>query len=331
MKKILMFFWIFMLFIANTFAFEAKLDAKTDSLNNIVNLNIEIKTSEWWEIKVKDIKWIENFQIVWQSQSQSSSSSVVIINWKTKQKSITTVNLNLQLQPKKSWSFEIGPATILMWTWSVKTNSVLVKIDKNNLNILWNNTKTQIIQNNKNNKINTKNNVSKNINNISNKNEKQEKINLEDYKNNNYELYILIGILILSGIWFYILFNKKSEKILPLQRGDAWKAEGDKKIKETENFEEKPKKIIYPKITDENFIENITDIFKEKLAKKYNIDNIKSKTFSEILDEISLPLKGGDAWKAEGVSEIVNLINKAKYSNIITNNEKILEEVKKIK
>ena len=316
-KKIIIWIIFFGLFIANTFAFEAKLDAKTDNLNNIVNLNIEIKTSKWWEIKIKDIKWIENFDIVWQSQSQSSSSSVVIINWKTKQKSITTVNLNLKLQPKKTWSFDIGPAVIQMWTWSVKTNSVLLKIDNPPLTINNPPLNPPLQEGNK----------------IENKKTLEEVWgdNLEDYKNNNYELYILIWIIILSGIWFYILFNKKSPPLAPPLTGEGNNTEtlpperGE--LEGGENFEEKPKKIIYPKITDEDFIDKITNIFKYKLAKKYKIDNIKSKTFSEILDEISLPLKGGDL---EGFSEIVNLINKAKYSNIITNNEKILEKVKKI-
>jgi len=81
--KIFSFIWLFFIFLLHSFAFDANLsvDKNTANINDYINLRLEINSSKWWEIRVTNIKWLENFAKVWQSQSQSSSSQIVVINW----------------------------------------------------------------------------------------------------------------------------------------------------------------------------------------------------------------------------------------------------------
>jgi hypothetical protein len=60
---------------------------------------------------------------------------------------------------------------------------------------------------------------------------------------------------------------------------------------------------------------------RKKLEQKFNIKNIDSLTFDEIEKEIQDKLD---------LKELFAMINKAKYSNIITDYSKILEKIKEI-
>jgi len=134
MKKILLKFTIFIsLFIwllSNIFAFDAnlQLDKSKTNINDYINLRVEINSTEWWEIWITNIKWLENFDLISQSQSQSSSTSMVIINWKTQNKTKSIINLDLTLKPKKKGEFVLWPATLEAGTWKVLTNTVKVKV-----------------------------------------------------------------------------------------------------------------------------------------------------------------------------------------------------------
>jgi len=314
--KILSFVWLFLLFVTQTFAMDANLsvDRNSSSINDLVNLRLEISSSEWWEIRVNEIKWLENFQKVGQSQSQSSSSQIVVINWKTQSKTTTTVNLDLQLKPLKNWEFEIWPAILQSWSGTIQTNSVKVKIDwtsiwilNNNLTV-WNNKVKQ-------NKVIPKQNIWNNVDKI----QKKEEINLDDYKWNNYELYILFLVLLLSGIWFYFLLKNKPEIIENINKKKGfW---NNIETEQKQDFEEKKQEIKYPKTDDKDFIKKVEIALRQKLEQKFNLENINSLTFEEIWKEI---------WDKLDLTELFAMINKAKYSNIITNYSKILDKIKEI-
>ena len=57
------------------------------------------------------------------------------------------------------------------------------------------------------------------------------------------------------------------------------------------------------------------------MKQKYNIDHVESLTFWELEDELKDKLD---------LKELFAMINKAKYSNIITDYSKILEQIKNI-
>ena len=314
--KILSFVWLFLLFVTQTFAMDANLsvDRNSSSINDLVNLRLEISSSEWWEIRVNEIKWLENFQKVGQSQSQSSSSQIVVINWKTQSKTTTTVNLDLQLKPLKNWEFEIWPAILQSWSGTIQTNSVKVIIDWTNVWILnnnltvWNNKVAQ-------NKVIPKQNIWNNVDKI----QKKEEINLDDYKWNNYELYILFLVLLLSGMWFYFLLKNKPEIIENInKKKDSW---NNTETEQKQDFEEKKQEIKYPETDDKDFIKKAEIALRQKLKEKFNLENINSLTFEEIWKEI---------WDKLDLTELFAMINKAKYSNIITNYSKILDKIKEI-
>lgn len=326
MKKILkifIFLWLFLSLIWNVLAFDAKLKVEnnTANINDTFNLSVEIESSEWWEIRVKNIKWLENFEMLWQSQSQSSSSQIVVVNWKTQSKTVSKVSLNLTLKPKKNWEFEIWPAILTDWKKEIKTNSVKIKVDWTNLGIVNNNVWNNIwIQQNKN--IQAKQNIIPQ-NKVNNQNDiwkKEELKKQEKVEKNNYDLYILLWVLILSSIWFYFLVKNKQENKKTIS--DNKDNNNLENKEETEiDFESTKKEIIFPEVGDANFIEKITKSFREKVSQEFKIKDIESLTLSEILDK---------TWKKDNIKQIVDILNKAKYSNIIEDKSKILELVKEI-
>jgi len=324
--KIFIFIWFFISLISNSFALDAKisLDKNTSDINNPINLRVEISSDEWWEIAITGIKWLENFKKIWQSQSQSSSTQIVVINWQTKQKTTTTVNLNLSLEPQKTWEFEIWPAILKMWTGTIQTNSVKIKITWNKIQWIWIWNKVLPVQK-------SPHSVSPKGREVEQKDEekntdKQEIKTYEIEKNNN-ELYLFILILILSGIWFYFIIKKETPPLTPPSKGggQAQKTplltkEGLGVVSEID-FEEKKVEIKYPKIDDKDFIKKSEIALREKLKQKFNIKNIDSLTFEEIQENI---------WNKMDLKDLLDMLNKAKYSNIITDNSKILEKIKEI-
>jgi len=341
--KILLSIWLFISLITNVFAFDANLnvDKNTLNINDTLNLRLELNSSKWWKFEVLEIKWLENFKKLWQSQSQSSSTQIVSINWKMKQETKTTINLDLVLKPLKTWEFEIGPAIISDWQTKFKTNSIKVKIDWNK--IQWIKQNSPIIpfikgdeqQKEKEENKNSKNNL-----------EQKEKLQKEHVSDNNYELYLLILVLALtSGIFYFLIKNKKTPSSKgggQSQKTPLLSKEGMGVVSEID-FEKKEEKIDFPEITDNDFINKIDKIFRKKIAKKFNIKNIETLWNSEILEILTPPLTppykgGGQSQKTplisknelELVSEIIELLNKAKYSKNITDNNKLLELIKNI-
>ena len=232
---------------------DAKLDIWKEKYNidDTIKLNLEVDASENWNFNLKNINWLDNFEIVWTSQS----SSFININWKSKNQISFTYSLNA----KKAWDYEIGPAIIINWTDEIKTNTVKVSITWEKVFI--NNSKP----------IN---------NNIWNKIDKE--ISFNWYNNSIWKsliqiilIPVLIFISIFILIWYLIYyFTKKS-------------LEKTQKNKEN-NLEidiSSIKNIIYPELWDINFEEKIENIFKNYLEKKYNISTT-NKSYKEIIDEL---------------------------------------------
>lgn len=122
MKKIILTLLIILLTFYSVFA-DIKLDFSSDkkeyNIDERINLKINLSTDEKW-ISELNIKWLDNFQIIWKNQIQSSS----YINWK---KSIN-FSLNLSLLAIKSWDFILWPVTTKYWTWTIISNNIWIKI-----------------------------------------------------------------------------------------------------------------------------------------------------------------------------------------------------------
>jgi hypothetical protein len=309
----MIFIWLFLWFLSNIFAFDAnlQLDKTEVNINDYINLRVEISSTEWWEIWITNIEWLEKFDLISQSQSQSSSTSMVVINWKTQSETKSTINLDLTLKPKNKWEFVIGPAVLEEWTWKVLTNTVKLKVWWDNL----------FINNNKINSSLQQKNINKDT-----EIETYDKVQKRNFDNSK-DLYLLLIILLLTWVWFYLLNNKKNEfkaKVLWF-KNDEWdniKSNNKEKewIQNEVNFE-KIEEIKYPEINDNDFIFKVDNILRNKLELNFNIKNIKSKTYDELLKEI---------WKNDLLENLIKLINNAKYSNNIWNNNKILELLREI-
>ncbi len=316
--KIFLILWLFFSFILNSFALDIKLqtDKQQVNINDTFNLILKIKSSGWGLIKIKSIKWIEKFKILWQSQSQNSSTDIEVINWKTQKKAVTIINFDLILKPLKNWEFEIGPAILQDGSWTIETNKVNIKVSWNKSILLnWWNIKTNNLQNS---------NTTLPQNHLLKGEGKQKSLSpirgeLEGSSQNNYELYLLLAILLVSGIGFYFLYQNKDKLNI---NNEIKKEDFQNKEKEEIDFEEKKQvEIIYPDAEEENFEEKIDRVFRQKLQNTYNIKNIDSLTFEEIKEFI-------DKDKIGDFEEIISNLNKIKYSNIIWDKTKVIELIK---
>ena len=313
--KILLFIWLFFTFISNIFAFDAnlQLDKKETDINDYIKLRVEINSDEWWEIWISNIAWLENFEIISQAQSQSSSTNMVIVNWKTESKIKTSHNLDLTLKAKKKWDFILWPATLKNGNDKITTNSVKIKVSWDNLFV-----------NNNHLNINTNQwwtNLNKTKQNIINSGEKDiekyDNVVKKDFYNKN-EILLFIFILFVMLWWLYFLLNKN----IKIAEDKKVSNKENEERKEEVDFDKKEIEIIYPEINDPNFINKLEQVFKHKLYNKYNIKNIKNKTFDEILDE------SND--KNEDIEKIILLLNKAKYSKIIWDSSVLLNLIRNI-
>lgn len=306
--KSFLFIWLFFAFISNIFAFDAnlQLDKKQTDINDYIKLRLEISSQEWWEIWVTDIAWLENFEIISQSQSQSSETSMVIVDWKTQKKISTTHNLDLVLKAKTKWDFEIWPATLKKDDQEIKTNTVDIKVSWENLFV--NNNHLNINTSSWNSNTN-QNNIKK----VQDKSiEKFDDVKKEEF-NNKKEIFVFILILFLVWTWFYLTLINKTKTLKNTE-----KKEEEQEI----DFDKVQKEIIYPEVNEDDFINKITIVFKQKLQEKYKIQKVENKTFDEILSEIKED--------KDKIQNIVSIINKAKYSDIIWDNSKILNLIKEI-
>ena len=274
MKKKLLFWWILLSCITQTFALQANISVNQNNLDINKPLTLKINIKWEWEknIWISKINWIENFQILWKNQSQFSSVSQTVINWKTTMKAITNYILNLTLQAKKAWTYIIWPVFIEADWKKYKTNTVKVNISW--AKIMLNNTNTSLPSNN-NSLSNQKNNLLSNTNSPPNadnldleKNVKKIKI---DSSLNIFYILLLLFILIWWWIVFYI-FNKNevienNEEIKNILKNETDKKSEEEKVynlDEVKNLEE-----------FENYVRYL-------ISKKYGIEDVKYKSYSEL-------------------------------------------------
>ena len=328
MKKIIVWFMVFVFAISNVFAFDASLSTNTTNanINNPIQLTLKLTIDQNAQVKIKQIKWLENFDVVWQRQFQSSSSQVTIINGQTKSVNTTIYTVVLSLSAKKAWNYTIGPAILEVWNKEYKTNTVNVKISW--AKIMLNNTQnyqtqqtTQTQQNQVHNPVWWVRTIQQNTSQpkIQNFENEVKKIQPQD----NSKIYLIIALLIF--IWLIILIrvynNYKKEKNIDVIKEEEWEIQAiEQEEKQNKiDFEQQP--LDYPSIDDEDFENKLDKVFRQKLAQKFNISNIYNKTYTEILKELN---------EDEKVKEIINWLELLKYSNLVADRQELLELVKSL-
>ncbi|MDR2411058.1 MAG: hypothetical protein LBD88_00100 [Candidatus Peribacteria bacterium] len=80
---------------------------------------------------------------------------------------------------------------------------------------------------------------------------------------------------------------------------------------------------VYPRVSGKNFVLDIEKVFRNKLSKKYGI----KKSYDEISNLLNNDLIDSENKKV--LRDIVDNINKLKYSNVLVDKAKLLEMVKK--
>lgn len=357
---ILVFYILFFLWILNSFAFEADLqiDKKETDINDYINLRVGVKSDDKSQIWITDIKWIENFDIINQSQSQSSSTNVQIINWNAETKVETQLNLDITLKARNKWEYVLWPAILSDWSGELSTNTVQIKItwddlfvNNNHLNINPQTNQWNTNQNpNSNNwniwNTNTQNNTAWNV---ITENKADSIQDYEDTQKRNFDsdksLYLLLAVLFTISVLTYTTIKKNPEFIEKLMSKSENDTSNDtqntshninysseKTLEQKTNFAEKilEKETIIPKntqklpdLSDPNFLANIDKYFRQNISNKYKISNIDNKTYDEILSGLEIE-------NTDKIEEIIKLLNKAKYSNSFWDNEKILEILKEL-
>ncbi len=296
-------FWIvsFLIFIPNIYSFDANIstDSRNIKLNETFNLNLKIDLKDSKNINIDRIKWIENFDLLWQSQSQQSRSRTTIVNWKTDTISKQIINVNYLLKAKKSWEYVLWPIILSEWNNIFNTNSLVLNVsDKYIKNKDF---------------INKDNNY------------KEEGVNYQ-------YLYLFLLPLFLLIIFITVVFLKNN-KVIKKDIQKLLNKFGYKKNINTDNdlvhykmddFE-KVQSINYPDINDQDFVIKLDDIIRQKISKKYNLKGINKLTYSEILQSLD-----SDLSDRQILENIFDMINKIKYSNILISKSQLLELVKKI-
>jgi hypothetical protein len=90
--------------------------------------SVDINNVFWITVQVDGVDnpgeiqlpWIEQFMVV----GQANSTNIQIINGQQSMQ----VQLQLQVQPSTTGTFIIGPATILVWTGIVESNTVTIEV-----------------------------------------------------------------------------------------------------------------------------------------------------------------------------------------------------------
>ncbi len=334
MKKILFWFMLFIFVISNVFAVDASLSVNTTNvnINTPIQLTLKLNVNQNTQVKIAKIQWLENFDVVWQRQFQSSSSQVTIVNGQTKSVNTTTYTLILSLSAKKAWSYTIWPAILESWNKTYKTNKVDVKITW--AKIMLNNTQNYQPQSNSQSQNNTVHNPVWWVRTLQHSTQQPK---LKDFENevqknqlnNKSKIFLIIALIIF--IWLVIVIqiynNSKKEEIVSVQEEESWeiKAIGQDKNETNQLKQNKvdfeKQQLIYPNIDDEKFETKLDKVFRQKLAQKFNISDIYTKTYSEILSIVNAD---------EKVKEIINWLSMLKYSNLVVDREKLLTLTKEL-
>ena len=334
MRLIKIIFWIifFSIFYLNTNALniEINTDKNNVSVWDVFDLNIEIEWNVSSDFNLWEIKWLENFEVVNRSQSQSSASKVAVINWKTRSESKTIYNIHYTLQANKKWDFTIWPITLTNSGSNISTTPV-------NINVAW----WWLFWWNKTWNNNTIANYSyKNNFDVFFDEKRPSNDIIIDTKKDNY-FYDFINIVknlffvILAFVPLFLLFYyfKNKDKFnwinLDIIKEKLFsKSINYEDIKYVDTIEEKEElsEDVYPSKYDKNFIHKLEDIFRNKIKNKYKLEDIKNKTYIDILWE----LENIEIYDKEKIKMLSNLFNKAKYSKIWVNKEELIDLVRNI-
>jgi len=85
------------------------------------------------------------------------------------------------------------------------------------------------------------------------------------------------------------------------------------------DFEQKV--LNYPDLDDKEFVSKIDGVFRRKIKEQFNIPNLETKTYDEILSSVP---------ENEKVKEIIYNLKLLKYSNLVADREKLLMLVKEL-
>ncbi len=133
MKKILLFISLFFWFFLDTSAFNAHLSVSSNNLNINDNLYLRIEVSDsinFKDIKLENIEWIKNFEIISTSHSQSFSSKYTLINWKLKKNSKQIYYIDIVLKPRKNWK-------IVLWPAEISSLDIIKKTNVEKISVVW--------------------------------------------------------------------------------------------------------------------------------------------------------------------------------------------------
>lgn len=347
MRLLKIFLWIifFSICYLNTNALNIEINTDKNNLSvwEVFDLDIEIEWNVSSDFNLWEIKWLENFYIVNRSQSQSSASKIVVLNWQTQRESKTIYNIHYTLQANKKWDFVIWPIS-LTGSWSnISTSPVNINVEWSGL--LWSKKPKNIDNNQSNNDFDlffedekvTDNNIIIDTN---------KKSYLDDIIVTIKNIFFIILAFVPIFLLFYYFQNK--DKInLKIKESKFWNKFNNLRIdelketifntkedKEKQNYKqegiikvEDVKEDIYPSKYDKDFLSKLEEIFRNKLKRKYKLENIKNKTYVDILSEV----ENIKFYDKEKIKMLSNLFNKAKYSKIWVDKEELLELVKTIK
>lgn len=304
-------FWI-----TRVFSFDASLEVNSQEIdiNNSFNIIVNIKWDNIENIQITNISWLEDFNILRQSESQNSVSQTLIHDWQEVSKNIHSRVLSLLLQAKQKWNYIIWPVELTNWEETFTTNSLDLKIlgEKKFLNNSFNsNILTQTNQDNTNKKL------LENIQGDSVETIEGEKIKFFNY--NFYTFIIICCVLLFTFLyWLYFGIKKYKQNMTHPVISDNINSENESSIISEQKWE-------YPWLDDNDFMEKITIICKEKIATQYHINNISYKTFDEIIQE----LKNMENINQD-IVDILSLLKAATYANIEYDKNNILHRVKEL-
>ncbi|MDD2907532.1 MAG: BatD family protein [Candidatus Gracilibacteria bacterium] len=300
LKKISFISILLFTYIGSTYAFDATISTTSDkiNLNDYTKLRIQVELNDEKNVEIKEIKGLENFDILSNSQGSSSSSNVVIIDGKAKTETKSVNYIDLTISPKKSGNYILGPAIVTDGNITKETNSLNISVDGK-----------KIVKSN------------------SHLNREFEKKGDDDFIIGIILfIFLLITVLFLGIVYkfypdlfnkYYELLKNKFNTIFSINAGNATNEKNEIEVDLSE--------INYPEISDLDFAEKINVILRKKLKNKYYIENIDSKSYNEIYELLPQDL----ADKAN-LKNIIDTLNKLKYSNLDLEKNEILELVKKI-
>lgn len=295
MKKYIVLSLLFFCFYLDSYAFEAQI--KTDKDNYNINENIKftliVDLDDSKNIELESVKWLENFDIISTSSSQKSTYSEKNINWKIEMISKQLLYVDYIMKANKDGTFSLWPVVLNDWLERKETKSINLQIDWNRKNEIQNKYKKQ--------------------------NYDKEKDDIDDWV---WLLFIIVFWLLIWSLVYYkkeFIFSqfdklKKSYNTVNVSE-DIKKEENISFLNEIEEL---------PNIDDSKFIDKIILYTKNKLIRKYNLKwNFNS------LDELIIELDENLS-DSELLKEVIDLINRFKYSNLLVSKQNILDIVKKI-